>query len=69
MSWILAAMAYLFIVYFVSGQVFKGTWNRTKVALKVLMMEDGVTPSSMVCQEQQFTLIPLVLTLNFAVDP
>ena len=33
-----------------SGRVFKGSWNRTKVALKVLVMEDGVMPSSMVCQ-------------------
>ncbi|KIM73018.1 hypothetical protein PILCRDRAFT_15623 [Piloderma croceum F 1598] len=28
------------------GQVFKGSWNRTDVALKVLTMQDGVTPSS-----------------------
>ena len=33
---------------FVSGQVFKGSWNKTTVALKVFMMEDGVTPSSAV---------------------
>ena len=31
-----------------SGQVFKGSWNRADVALKVLVMEDGVTPSSKV---------------------
>jgi len=30
------------------GRVFEGSWNRTKVALKVLVMEDGVMPSSMV---------------------
>jgi hypothetical protein len=33
---------------FVSGHVFKGSWNRTKVALKVLKMDDGMVPSSMV---------------------
>jgi len=27
------------------GQVYQGTWNRTRVALKVLRSEDGVTPS------------------------
>ena len=35
----------------VSGQVFEGNWNKTKVALKVLVMEDGITPSSKVCLE------------------
>lgn len=33
-----------------SGKVFKGTWNKTDVALKVLVMNDGVTPSSTVSQ-------------------
>jgi hypothetical protein len=47
-------MAYALIVYFVSGQVFKGSWRGAKVALKVLMTEDGVTPSSMVCPGYQF---------------
>ena len=49
---------------FVSGQVFKGSWNKTKVALKVLMVEDGITPSSMVCY--LFTPMLLILTLNCA---
>jgi hypothetical protein len=40
-------MGHALIVYFVSGQVFKGSWRGAKVALKVLMTEDGVTPSSM----------------------
>jgi hypothetical protein len=35
-------------IYFGSGKVFKGRWNQTTVALKVLMTVDGVTPSSMV---------------------
>jgi hypothetical protein len=29
-----------------SGQVFKGTWNETAVALKVLATETGIIPSS-----------------------
>lgn len=33
-----------------SGQVFKGTWNRTTVALKVLRNEGGIAPSSSVSQ-------------------
>jgi len=33
---------------FVSGQVFKGSWKRAQVALKVLVMEDGAAPSSKV---------------------
>jgi hypothetical protein len=37
-----------FIVYFASGQVFQGTWNRTEVALKVLMVDEGIAPSSAV---------------------
>jgi len=35
---------------FFSGQVFKGSWKRAQVALKVLMMEDGAVPSSVVRQ-------------------
>lgn len=31
-----------------SGQVFKGTWNKTDVALKVLKNQAGVHPSSTV---------------------
>jgi hypothetical protein len=31
-----------------SGQVFKGTWNETEVAVKVLTIEPGITPSSAV---------------------
>lgn len=42
-----APVAYLLII-FRSGQVFKGSWNKTKVVLKVFVMEDGVTPSSTV---------------------
>jgi len=33
---------------FVSGQVFKGSWKRAQVALKVLVMADGAAPSSAV---------------------
>ena len=33
---------------FASGKVFKGTWNRTEVAIKVLVMQDGVAPSYLV---------------------
>jgi len=39
------------IVYFSSGRVFQGSWNRTKVALKVLVANDGATPSSLVGHE------------------
>jgi hypothetical protein len=53
---------------FVSGQVFKGSWNRTNVALKVLVMEDGVTPSSVV-RQAYFTLIPLIFILRIKVYP
>jgi hypothetical protein len=35
---------------FTSGQVFEGQWNKTRVALKVLRSEDGITPSSEVRQ-------------------
>lgn len=31
-----------------SGQVFKGTWNKTDVALKVFKNQAGVNPSSAV---------------------
>ena len=44
------AIVYPLIAYFVSGQVFQGSWNRMKVALKVLIVEGGVTPSSAVRQ-------------------
>jgi hypothetical protein len=36
------------IFYFVSGQVFKGSWNRRDVALTILVMEDDVIPNSTV---------------------
>ena len=36
-----------FIVYFSSGRVFQGSWNGTKVALKVLV-DEGVAPTSAV---------------------
>jgi hypothetical protein len=32
----------------VSGHVFKGSWNKTTVALKVLVASSGATPSSTV---------------------
>ena len=44
------AMLYPLIGHCISGQVFKGSWNKTRVALKVLVAEDGVTPSSAVSQ-------------------
>jgi len=44
--WVVCFCVFVHIVDFVSGQVFKGRWNRTNVALKVLTVEDGVTPSS-----------------------
>lgn len=31
-----------------SGQVYRGTWNKTPVALKTLKAEGGLTPSSQV---------------------
>ena len=31
-----------------SGQVYKGTWNGTEVAVKVLTTETGIRPSSAV---------------------
>ena len=34
---------------FISGEVFEGQWNKTRVALKVLR-SDGVTPSTEVRQ-------------------
>ena len=49
-------IAYPLIVYFVSGQVFQGSWNRMKVALKVLIVEGGVTPSLLVCQITFYTM-------------
>ena len=33
-----------------SGTVYKGIWNKTPVALKLLITENGVTPSSEVCR-------------------
>jgi hypothetical protein len=33
-----------------SGRVYIGNWNNTTVALKVLITEDGVTPSATVSQ-------------------
>jgi hypothetical protein len=42
------AIAHSLIWHYISGQVFKGTWNKTKVALKVLTVDDGVAPSSTV---------------------
>ena len=38
----------LLILFIASGQVFRGIWNKTPVALKVLATEAGVTPSSAV---------------------
>jgi hypothetical protein len=35
-----------------SGKVFRGRWNQKTVALKVLLTEDGVTPSSEVSQDR-----------------
>jgi hypothetical protein len=64
----LMAMAHPLIGHYISGQVFKGSWNKTKVALKVLTAEDGVTPSSTVCQELSFRLIPVIFTSDCAVD-
>ena len=52
----------------VSGRVFKGSWNKTNVAVKVLMIEDGVTPSSAVC-EQYFPSIYSILTSGCKVHP
>jgi hypothetical protein len=46
-----AAMMYPLIEHGTSGRVYKGSWNKTNVALKVLMVEEGVAPSSPVRQE------------------
>lgn len=35
-----------------SGEVFKGSWNKTEVALKVLKSDVGVAPSSAVRYSQ-----------------
>jgi hypothetical protein len=43
-----SSVVYLLIVGFFSGQVFKGNWNKTTVALKVLVMEDSITPTAKV---------------------
>ena|ERR1700692_594859 len=40
--------AYCSMYAIVSGHVFKGSWNKTNVALKVLILEDGVAPTSSV---------------------
>jgi hypothetical protein len=61
-------MAHPLIVHYISGQVFTESWNKTQVVLKVLMVEDGVTPNSTVCQELSFRLIPMIFTLDFVVD-
>jgi len=34
------------------GQVFKGTWNETEVALKVLATETGIIPSSLAIRRE-----------------
>ena len=39
------------------------------MALKVLVVEDGVTPSSAVRQEISFAQIPLIFNLDLAVHP
>jgi hypothetical protein len=38
----------LILALFNSGQVFRGEWNKTEVALKVLRTQAGVIPGSMV---------------------
>ena len=38
--------AYMGISLSTSGEVYKGTWNRSQVALKVLKTETGATPSA-----------------------
>jgi hypothetical protein len=52
------------LIAFVSGQVFKGSWKRAPVALKVLVMEDGAAPSSMVRQNILDNIDYLAFTLN-----
>jgi hypothetical protein len=37
-----------FIFFFSSGKVYRGTWNQTEVAIKVLQNVAGVTPSLVV---------------------
>jgi hypothetical protein len=36
---------------FISGKVFKGKWNNAMVALKVLVIENGIAPSPTVRQK------------------
>ena len=59
----LMAMVHAVIGHYISRQVFKGTWNKMKVVLKVFMAEDGVTPSSMVSQQLSFMQISMIFTL------
>jgi hypothetical protein len=36
---------------FSSGQVYKGQWNKTDVAVKVLRLNSEIVPSAEVCSE------------------
>jgi len=36
-------------IFFGSGEVYKGLWNKTIVAIKVLKTDSVITPSSTVC--------------------
>lgn len=38
----------LTFLYLSSGEVFQGTWNRMRIAIKVLKADGGATPSSAV---------------------
>jgi hypothetical protein len=40
---------------FASGQVYKGRWNKTDVALKVLRLDGDITPSAEVGPEHTQT--------------
>jgi hypothetical protein len=45
-----------------SGQVFSGTWNNTPVALKVLVMEGGISPSPMVRYTFRLIIIEILMS-------
>jgi hypothetical protein len=52
---------------FISGKVFKGKWNNAMVALKVLVIENGIAPSPTV-RQKLFTLIPLMLISDYSLS-
>jgi len=50
----------LIVLY--SGEVFRGTWNKMEVALKVLKTDAGISPSSEVRPSANVTMYIILLT-------